>query len=249
MKKGINQIFSTDKVFGERAVYYMAPECADGYFGYKSDIFSLGIMLAVLLRLGYWPDAEDNKLDFYMRSDGYPQPHPHDRLHSAKISAEISQFIKQMLLENDFMRPSLAKVKEFFNSIHSRLKNTPNAVRHIGYIDLYFYESSTMRASVIKELLNKDEVYFVDVDNRYQKEHYIQFQQHFEGENVLYKTTVLSATSENVKKVIADHMKERCGKEPHQYDFEYFSSSHAFGETLCPSSGESPSGVIPQNFP
>jgi len=227
LTKDQQSVYVEQNKFGSNAIYYMAPECADGVYSYQSDVFGLGIMLAEILGLGYWPEKGNVNI-FIMYSP--ERITPKNRLQSKEVTDNARAFIMTMLNAKPESRLTVAEAKQFFKNLRQNYKNPQGLIKHIGYLDLHHYHTCTtdIRAMMDEELRNKDEVYII----HYKNYDIPAYQQKFETKHIITMPDVIETTEENSKDRIIKHMQERCGNQAELYDFEYFNKAHILGEKL-----------------
>ena len=101
--------------------YYMAPEIIDGDYSFKTDIWSVGVILFVLMT-GRFPFFAHNQHDVFEKiiNDKYDE----EELNDSNCSAEAKDLISKLLIKDPKRRPTIEKALShpWFMKMDSRAK-------------------------------------------------------------------------------------------------------------------------------
>jgi calcium-dependent protein kinase len=86
--------------------YYMAPECQEGFYSTKSDLWSVGVILYTLVS-GYLPFQGKSQTELFNRINNLKFHFSHEEFKS--VSKECKDLISQLLVKETSTRLSAAK--------------------------------------------------------------------------------------------------------------------------------------------
>jgi len=148
---GLSTGFKTDSKFRVGSPYYMSPEIIEGNFSFKSDIWSVGVILYVMLT-GYFPfNGKNNKEIFdQIKTQTYNYRH----LNSSKCSDLAKDLVAKMLNKNELKRLSVDEAL-----IHPWFKFYLNLDKTVEKIDEEIIKS--LKSFTQKNLFQKEALFYI----------------------------------------------------------------------------------------
>jgi serine/threonine protein kinase len=202
-----------DMAWGSGNVYYMAPECANGFYSRKSDVFSLGIMLADMYNLGSIP-IHGTRLSL--------NPVPPVKIQPELLRLQVTTLVRSMISDDPAKRPTVDEALNTLKKIRSGLLDTPALLTRTGYLSIQEYNkaNNSDRERMIETLKKMDEVFLVDEEQLSSNE-YINLKRVLEREDIIVRQDVIQCQGNKSENIIRQHVQqcERESKYIHDYTY------------------------------